>query len=160
MAHSTLRIFRRALALCGLWAALCLPGLAFAANAVTAVPAALHLADRAPVVQAWPAVRVLADASGALGLADVMASPGRFSQPTTAANTLGLRKEAVWLRIPVSVDVVGNGQWVLDIDYAVLNRVEVFITQDQRTVQQALLGNMQPYSARPSSATISRSTQI
>ena len=149
MAHRALRLFHRAIALCGVWLALCLPGIALATDEAAAAPTPLRLADTAPRVQAWPAVRMLADPGGALGLADVMAVPSQFIPPTTAANTLGLRKEAVWLRIPVSVDAVGNGQWVLDIDYAVLNRVEVFVTQDQRTVQQALLGNMQPHSARP-----------
>lgn len=109
----------------------------------------LNLTDTRAQVAAWPGVRILADKGGALGLADVMAAPGQFSVPTTAANTLGLRKEAVWLRIPIAVDAASNGQWVLDIDYAVLNRVEVYVTQDQRTVQQAVLGNLQPYSARP-----------
>lgn len=149
MSHRALRLFHRAIALCGVWLALCLPGIAQATDEAAAAPTPLRLADTAPRVQAWPAVRMLADPGGALGLADVMAVPSQFIPPTTAANTLGLRKEAVWLRIPVSVDAVGNGQWVLDIDYAVLNRVEVFVTQDQRTVQQALLGNMQPHSARP-----------
>ena len=109
----------------------------------------MHLAGAHPTVQAWPAVRILEDKDGALRLADVMAVSSQFTTPTTAANTLGLRKEAVWLRIPLVVDAADNGQWVLDIDYPVLNRAEVFVTLDQRTVHSAVLGNLQPYSARP-----------
>ena len=130
-------------------AALYLSGLALATPDADEGTAVLHLADSTPTVQAWSAIRIFSDQDGQLGLADVIAAQSQFTKPTTAVNTLGLRKDAVWLRIPVVVDAVGNGQWVLNIDYAVLNRAEVFVTQGARVVQQALLGNLQPYSARP-----------
>lgn len=111
--------------------------------------AALHLTDTEPRLAAWPYVHVLFDPAGHWGLAEVMDRAGEFSAPATATNTLGLRKDAAWLRIPLSVAATGNGQWVLDIDYAVLNRVEVYLTQNGRTVQHSLLGNLQPHSQRP-----------
>ena len=47
------------------------------------------------------------------------------------------------------MDAASNDQWILDIDYAVLNRIEVYVTPNQCTLQQAVLGNLQPHSVRP-----------
>ena len=110
---------------------------------------ALVLDDGARRIQAWPAVGVLADPGKQLTLADVQAAARRFEPPRQAYATLGLRKEAMWLRLPLQVPASSDGRWLLDIDYAVLNRVDVHVVAGGREIQHGVLGNLQPFSQRP-----------
>ena len=133
----------RALAL-----ALLLQLLSLLAGASSAGAAVLALDRDRPRVEAWPAVTLLADAHVAT-LEAAMAAAARFEPPTGAYATLGLRKDPVWLRLPLATGARSGGEWILDIDYAVLNRVDVYLTSGGVLVQRALLGNLQPFSQRP-----------
>ena len=129
-----------------------------------AVPAQkpLVLANPTAIVDVWPVVTMLHDPEGKLTISDVLAASDRFSQPQSAYATLGLRKKVVWLNVPILVPSVNAGpttavgaetktteQWILDIDYTLLNRIDVYLAADGRVVQQALLGNAQPLARRP-----------
>ena len=100
-------------------------------------------------VEAWPAVTVLAEAEGEMDIAAAMAQADRFEAPRSAYATLGLRKTPMWLRIPLHWTGAGGPNWMLDIDYAVLNRVDAYLVREGQVVQRARLGNMQPFSQRP-----------
>ncbi|MFZ6846254.1 diguanylate cyclase domain-containing protein [Undibacterium sp. RuTC16W] len=115
----------------------------------TASQKILQLRDANPVVNVWSAVNIMSDPLGKLTLDQVIADQSPFTPPKTSADTLGLRKDVVWLRIPFTVSSASNGLWVLDIDYAALNKIDVYLTQNNLQVQHALLGNMQAYSKRP-----------
>ncbi|MCE1192437.1 MAG: sensor domain-containing diguanylate cyclase [Acidovorax sp.] len=114
-----------------------------------AATAALPLRDDAPRIEVWPAVSVLADPSGAWTLQDVLPRTAEFERPPGTAKTLGVQTGAVWIRAPLDVSATSDGVWILDIDYPVLNRVEVYLTQDGHVLQQATLGSLQPFSQRP-----------
>ncbi|MFY9513036.1 MAG: diguanylate cyclase, partial [Rubrivivax sp.] len=62
---------------------------------------------------------------------------------------LGLRKDAVWLLLPLQVAADSDGRWLLDINYAVLNSAEVHVVAAGAPPQRFLLGNLQPVSQRP-----------
>ena len=112
--------------------------------------ASLVLSDASPRVEAWPAVTVLSDPGKQLTLAQARAAAAQFTLPTTARATLGHRKDAVWLRVPMGVSPSSDGEWLLDIDYPLLNRIDVYLLDAGGTlVQQALLGNQQPFAQRP-----------
>ncbi|TXC66667.1 GGDEF domain-containing protein [Piscinibacter aquaticus] len=100
-------------------------------------------------VEAWPSVTILPDESGETDITAAMAAADRFEPPRSAYATLGLRKEPVWLRIPIRWTGGGGPTWMLDIDYSPLNRVDAFLVREGRIVQQARLGNMQPFDQRP-----------
>ncbi len=100
-------------------------------------------------VEAWPSVTLLADERGEMDITAAMAAADRFEAPRSAYATLGLRKEPVWLRIPIRWTGGGGPNWMLDIDYSPLNRVDAFLVREGRIVQQARLGNMQPFAQRP-----------
>ena len=100
-------------------------------------------------LEAWPAVGVLPDAGGEMDIAAAMAAAQRFEAPRSAYATLGLHKEPVWLRIPISWTGGGGPNWMLDIDYPPLNRVDAYLVREGRVVQQARLGNQQPFAQRP-----------
>ena len=119
------------------------------ATLALATPPAVYLADGQDRIEVWPSVRVLADPGKQWRIQDVLAQRESFSVPTTAYGTLGMRSEAMWLHIPVTVDAKGTGLWVLDIDYAVLNAVDVYAVVNQQVVKQAKLGNLLPRAEKP-----------
>ena len=127
-------------AACALLLLAMLPLLGVAAQA----PAPLVLDDRTGAVEAWPAVTTLDDPNGVLDIDAVLAAGARFAPPQTAYATMGMHRGVLWLRIPVSVPAHSTGRWILDIDYAVLNRVEMFVVVDGRVRQHGLAGNLQP----------------
>jgi diguanylate cyclase (GGDEF)-like protein len=107
------------------------------------------LADGLERVDLWPSVRVLADREGTIGVDQALAMPDRFAPPAGAYATLGMAREVVWLRVPLEVREGGQGTWILNIDYALLRHVDVYQLEDGRVVNHALLGDSQPFAARP-----------
>lgn len=107
------------------------------------------LAADAQRIDLWPHVRVLADPHRAIGLEQALAARDRFAAPRGAYSTLGMDKEVVWLRVPIAVSGDGEGTWVLDLDYALLNRVDVYSLLDGKVVRHVTLGDGQPFAARP-----------
>ncbi|MFM6992189.1 MAG: diguanylate cyclase domain-containing protein [Rhodoferax sp.] len=134
--------------LTGLCALVGLLALALWPVAAQSPVASLLLDDSYPQVQVWPAVKVLADPGKALGLDDVRRRVGEFQSPKTAYGTLGLREDAVWLHVPFSLSDKSAGFWVLDVDYAVLNRIDIHLVSDGKLIESARLGNLLPFDQR------------
>lgn len=107
------------------------------------------LDDAVATIDLWPAVTLHRDPEARLTIDDVLANAVGFAVPQTAYAVLGTRQKVVWLRVPVSVPAQSGGRWVLDFDYALLNRIDVFLASGGRLTNQALLGNAQLSSARP-----------
>jgi diguanylate cyclase (GGDEF)-like protein len=114
-----------------------------------AAPAQAVLDVDADRIDLWPHVRVLADPTRVLTLEQVLAVRDRFSVPRGAYATLGMDREVVWLRVPIAVSGGGQGTWILDFDYALLHRVDVYSLADGKGVRHATLGNSQAFAARP-----------
>ena len=131
-------LHRLPLAICLLLALVLARPSAFAAAALVLLPA--PASDR---VDAWPAVRILEERDKPLSVGQVMAMTSQFRLPDSSYSALGVSENAVWLRIPFIVSAADDGRWVLDIDYAVLNRVDVFVSGPGGVRRQALLGNLQ-----------------
>nr|MBP8237703.1 hypothetical protein [Pseudomonas sp.] len=93
---------------------------------LAALAADISMDDQHPEVNIWPGVTVLSDPGKKLTLAEVRQRVAEFTMPTTAASTLGQRRDAVWLRVPLMVSEASDGRWVFDVDYAVLNRMDVY----------------------------------
>ena len=117
----------------------------------------LLLNDPTAIVDVWPAITILPDPEGKLKIADVLAAPKNFTVPRSAYATLGLRQKVMWLRVPVVVPARSKSpptapsseQWILDLDYTLLNRIDVYVVTDGQVVQHAVLGNSQPAAQRP-----------
>lgn len=107
-------------------------------------PALLH-ADSSRI-DLWPNVSIFADTQRDQNIRSLVDAPQLFQLPTTAHSTLGLRKEPVWLKVPIRVAVNGAPLWVLEIDYAVLNRIDVYLVHNRVVLSHNLLGNLQAYS--------------
>ena len=110
---------------------------------LSARAAPLQLDDGAERIEAWPALSVLHDVSGAMAVEQVQAAAAAFAAPQTAYATLGVHDDVVWLKIPLAVGAASDGRWVLDIDYAALNRIDVFLVDGGAARRVALLGNLQ-----------------
>ena len=137
--------FRLALAM---WLAALLSVMSASVHAV----APIVLNDNVASVDLWPAVTILHDPEGKLGVDAVLAAPTDFAVPQSAYATLGLQKKIVWLRVPVAVSAQSDGEWILDIDYTLLNRIDVFVVTGGKVVRQAQLGNAQAWAKRPLSS--------
>ncbi len=121
------------------------------ALAAAAAPAAqpLVLDDKQPSVNAWHHVRMLSDASRYQTVQNVLGRLPEFTRPTGAEGALGVRQDAAWLHVPLTVAQAPAHPWILSIDYPVLNEVDVYLASDGTVVQQALMGNLRPFSDRP-----------
>lgn len=100
-------------------------------------------------VDLWPHVRVLSDPGRSLTVEQLLARREAFATPKGAYATLGWANEALWLHVPLAVRPGGDGTWVLDFDYALLQRLDVYLVRDGTVARQARLGNDQPYAQRP-----------
>ena len=100
-------------------------------------------------IDLWPQVLVLDDPGGATGVDQAIAARERFAVPKGAYATLGMDKVPVWLRVPVTVAPGGEGTWVFDLDYALLNHVDVYSVVDGKVTRHVRLGDGEPFSARP-----------
>jgi diguanylate cyclase (GGDEF)-like protein len=100
----------------------------------------------------WPGVKVLSDPGGQLDVSQAAALAPRFETPRTAYATLGLRREAVWLRVPFGVSASAASQWILDIGSSGLNRIDAYVLRGTRITQQALLGTLRNDPEHPRAA--------
>ena len=110
-------------------------------------PQALLLDSRQNEIEAWPVVTTLNDPGGKLTADGALAASAQFAMPQSAYATLGVQKDVVWLRIPVKLAADAAPEWTLDIDYAVLNRIDVYVGVPGRMTRRAVLGNLQPVPA-------------
>lgn len=121
-------------------------------TALAAAPLPVELNDSVASVELWPAVTLLHDPDGKLGVDEALAATANFAVPQSAYATLGLQQKIVWLRAPVAVSAQSDGEWILDIDYALLNRIDVYVATDGKVVRHVELGNAQPWAQRPFSS--------
>ena len=115
-------------------------------------PSRLVLQPATQVHEAWPQVTILAEKQKPLTLADALAAIAEFERPQTSYATLGVRPLPTWLHVPFRVEAVGGSgpqQWVMNIDYPPLNRIDAYVTQGGRAVQQAELGSLRAFASRP-----------
>ncbi|MFO1272914.1 MAG: diguanylate cyclase [Rubrivivax sp.] len=119
------------------------------ACAAAAAQPALRLGAAEPDVDAWPAVTMLSDPEGTLTFEEALASRDRFVRPAGPHANLGPRRDAVWLRVPLAPEPADDGLWVLDIDYASLDRVDVWLVSGTQVRQHALLGDHLVFAERP-----------
>ena len=76
-----------------------LVGLLLAALLAPALAAPLVLDGSTSRVDAWPAVTVLHDPTNALTVEQVLAQPAGFAPPASAYATLGVSRQASWLKV-------------------------------------------------------------
>jgi diguanylate cyclase (GGDEF)-like protein len=116
--------------------------------ASTAAPAPVVLDARLASVDAWPGVTVLADPDRSLSLAQVRARLDEFAAPGVPHANLGVRREAVWLRVPLQVAADAPARWVLAVEYASIDRIDVHLVGAGPPGAAVALGRAVPFSQR------------
>jgi two-component system, sensor histidine kinase and response regulator len=94
-------------------------------------------------VEAWPALTILRDPGGKLSAAGALARSKEFEAPRTAYGTLGMQTGSTWVRIPVSVAPDAVDGWVMQVDFALLDEVDVHLAGPQGLRRVASMGRMQ-----------------
>ena len=109
----------------------------------------LKLDSAVGVIDAWPAVQVLSDPSHTMRLEQVLARRSEFAVPTAPHANLGQRKDAVWLRLAVQVPAGQRSAWILALEYASLDNIELHVLGKDGTLTSLALGRMLPSSQHP-----------
>ena len=135
-------VVRRVVLWCVLWI-LC-AGSATAAN--------LMLDDAVLIHDAWPHVRVLSDPERSIEVEEALSRLEEFAPPASPHAGMGFRDDALWFHLPVDVASRSDGRWILEIDYALLNRIQVFHVRDGRAESIATMGSLLPFRDRPLSS--------
>jgi diguanylate cyclase (GGDEF)-like protein len=114
---------------------------------ISAAP--LVLDDATPRHDGWPHVQVLSDPDRSIDAAAALRRLADYRPPASPHAGMGFRNDALWFHVPVVVPIESDGRWVLEIDYALLNRIDVFVVRDGRTEPIATMGSLVPFHDRP-----------
>jgi diguanylate cyclase len=128
----------------------CMVGLASLPGAVCAdgLGEAIRLVDASETLDAWPAVTVLVESGARLTPLQAVAQYSQFVKPAGFRANLGVRREAVWLRIPVAVPHTEDGRWIFEVDYASIDRIDLYVMTDGMPVSHQVLGDHVPFGER------------
>lgn len=93
----------------------------------------------------------LADKAGTLDLDAVRSEPAarRFRRVEADNISLGFTDAAVWLHFVLRELDPGDSRWLLEFDYPLLDRIEVYWLQAGSVRQQLVIGDQLPFAARP-----------
>lgn len=109
----------------------------------------LRLGADTPVVEAWPALRVLADPEQRLDAAAALAAKARFETPEVPRGNLGPRRVVTWLHLPLAIEPDAPPTWALRLQYSMLHEVQVHVFNSTgHLVHQARLGALIPFAER------------
>ena len=109
-------------------------------GAQAAAQGPLLLDDQHPDVDPWPAVSVLVDPGRQLGVETLLSAPERFKKPDSPFSSIGVQPGHAWLRLPLQT-TGGDGDWVLDIAYGLINRADLWLVREGRIVRHAVGGS-------------------
>ncbi|OON62876.1 hypothetical protein B0920_05440 [Massilia sp. KIM] len=125
------------------WLLACLLSLLAWCAPPAAAQAALVLDGRLERVEAWPSVSTLRDPERRLDAAAAATAGAAFAPPGGAYATLGMLEGATWVRIPVDLAPGAPENWVLQADFALLDRVDVYVEREGRLRKAGSAGRAQ-----------------
>ena len=109
----------------------------------------LTLHDDMRVADLWPFLTMLEDPSAAMTIEQVVPSADRSAPISSPYANLGVRRGAIWLRMPVEVPAGESGRWLIDVDYASIDEVDVYVLTAGQVAQHVRLGDTLPFAQRP-----------
>lgn len=95
----------------------------------------LVLPQDRPHVNAWDAITLKADASYKLSVQDMLERLDEFEAPAVPEGSLGVRKAAMWLHIPLIAPEPLRMPWMVDVGYSSL-QAEIYLVSGGQVVQQ------------------------
>ncbi len=96
----------------------------------------------------WPALTMLPDRQETWSAEQLASRNTDFHAMPATVGTLGPREGAVWLRTSLLYTGENAERWVLHVDYAPLQLIEVFVLWRGQIVGRAKMGTLQNASAR------------
>ena len=132
---------------------LCLPGLlvalAIAAPAAGAGgPTPLVLADPAGSYRPGAAAGILEDPGGRLTVGDVARRDDFAPAPAEVPN-FGLSTSAFWVRLPLLAESAGDGGWLLEVGWPVVDRVTLYQPDGAGGWRASEAGDLLPFASWP-----------
>jgi diguanylate cyclase len=114
----------------------------------------LALDVRAGTVQLWPRTTLLFETDKVLSVNDARDAVAQFERPKNDYSTLGVRQQAVWLRVPFftgGADTASSPElsWIFEIEYPPLQKVDVYLFDSTGLRQTSNLGSLRPFENRP-----------
>ncbi len=88
------------------------------------------------------------DSRQALTLDELEALKPKWRRHPDTTPNFGLSPDAYWFRLRVTLPEASD-QWRLSIEFPLLDRVDLYLQFDQRTIQQEQFGDRLPFSQRP-----------
>lgn len=84
------------------------------------------------------------------GIEEVAARSAEFTRPQGPCGSYGVHSDGVWLLLPMVVQPEAvDRRWYLEIDYAPLDAVDVYLLRPGRAAWKAALGDRLPHNQRP-----------
>jgi diguanylate cyclase (GGDEF)-like protein len=118
------------------------------ASPAHAGPPTIELSAATATADAWPALTVLADAHLDLSPEQALARLPEFAPPETPHANMGVRRDAVWLRVPVRVVPGAPKRWILSVDYASIDHIDMYLVDAGQPARHVVLGRAVPFSKR------------
>ncbi len=100
-------------------------------------------------VDGWPWARILKEGDRPLTADEAFAADAAFGPPPQVHGNLGPHTRALWLRLPLRMAADDPGAWWLDLGFAGVDRVDVYLFEGGRVVQQARVRNTAQFSQKP-----------
>lgn len=126
---------------------LCLSGQSLTAFAITPASWTLSAKDSGRLLgrelEYWRE-----DSQQALTLDELKALKPDWRRHSDTIPNFGLSPHAYWFRLRVKLPEASD-QWRLSIEFPLLDRVDLYLQFDQRTIQQEQFGDRLPFSQRP-----------
>jgi diguanylate cyclase (GGDEF)-like protein len=143
-------LFLRSMKTCFLLCFLILAAAPAWANPLLANPLVL---DDAPYHEAAPHLHFLEDKHHRLGIAEISSPSGlqqfRSIDRVGGDANWGYSDDAIWLALPVAVPPGSPAEWLMEVGFSSLDRVEVYLPRPDGGFDMLMAGDLQPFSDRP-----------
>lgn len=111
--------------------------------------ASLVLDPQRATIPLWPHVRLLLETDKVLSLSEVLNLSSAFQRPIGNAAVLGVKTAGTWLDITVTSAAPESSTWVLEFEYAPLQKIDIYVFEESTLLQEAAQGALRAFAARP-----------
>ncbi|OUS05974.1 hypothetical protein A9Q81_04325 [Gammaproteobacteria bacterium 42_54_T18] len=100
-------------------------------------------------VDLGPHVFYLEDKKGTMSVRDVIHGDYYWVESDKITVNLGFTTSAYWFRVSIQNMNIGNGEWLLEESYALIDKLQLYVVRQGETVDYRESGDSMPVSQRP-----------
>ena len=100
-------------------------------------------------VDIGPHVFYLEDKKGKMSVRDVIQGDYYWVKSDKTTVNLGFTTSAYWFRVSIQNMNIGNGEWLLEESYALIDKLQLYVVSNGETVDYRESGDALPVSKRP-----------